>query len=85
MSIYFVTTSEIRTSISRILAKVKKEAAPFYITKSGKPAAVILDVNWYQAMMNMLEDVDDSQDSVLAKRIIEARKSYQKTGGVPID
>ncbi|MDD2903315.1 MAG: type II toxin-antitoxin system Phd/YefM family antitoxin [Syntrophales bacterium] len=51
--------------------KVRKKA-PEIILREGKPAAVILDIDTYQEMLERLEDVED------LKMLAEMRKQVLK-------
>jgi len=51
--------------------KVRKKA-PEIILREGKPAAVILDIDTYQVMLERLEDVED------LKMLEEMRKQVLK-------
>lgn len=56
--------SEFRTGIASFLKQVHDTKRPLIITQHGKGAAVLLDVNEYEAMQEKLELLKDIQVSV---------------------
>jgi prevent-host-death family protein len=51
--------SEFRSNASGFIAQVQKTKRPLVITQNGKSAAVLLDVNEYDKLMEKIELIQD--------------------------
>jgi PHD/YefM family antitoxin component YafN of YafNO toxin-antitoxin module len=60
-----------------VLNKLRKNRRPVFITRYGQPEAVLLSMERYKAMLDLLEDREDELDTMLGKRIHEERQAYQ--------
>ena len=56
--------SEFRTGIASFLKQVHDTKRPLIITQHGKGAAVVLDVNEYEAMQDKIELLQDIHSSI---------------------
>ena len=54
------TLSEVKTHLPRILSEVEDLGEAVIVTRSGKPAGVILPVDEYEGLMETLEILSDS-------------------------
>jgi len=62
--------------VGSLLKRLRETGEPIFITWFDKIQAVILPVERYYAMMDLLEDLEDERDEELAKRVQEAREAY---------
>lgn len=61
--------TEFRANTSRFIAQVRETRAPVYLTQHGKGAAVLLDVEAYEAMVEelaLLRDIRISEAQIAA-------------------
>lgn len=64
--------TEFRANASQFIAQVRETRAPVYLTQHGKGAAVLLDVEAYEAMVDELElrrDVEQAERDIAAGRV----------------
>jgi len=66
--------SEFRSKARSYIDRVRKTKRPLVVTQRGKSAAVILDVNEYEAMIDKIELLKDLQ---LADRQIKEGKGVE--------
>jgi PHD/YefM family antitoxin component YafN of YafNO toxin-antitoxin module len=83
MGVKILPSSTVRDKISSILKEFSEDDTPCFVTQYGKARAVLVDIHRYNAMMSLLEDIEDENDSMLAKRVEEARAEYSAGKGVP--
>ena len=76
MSMTTLPSSQMRSKIAAVLNKLRKNRKPILITRYGQPEAVLLSMERYKAMLDLLEDREDELDTVLGKRIHEERQAY---------
>jgi len=62
--------------IGSVLQRLRETGEPVFITWFNEIQAVILPVERYYAMMDLLEDLEDEHDEELARRVREAREAY---------
>lgn len=72
MAIKILPSSEVRDRIATVLRELKKSRQPVFITQRGKAAAVLVDIDQYNTLMEVLEDMEDIADF----RMSEGEKSY---------
>lgn len=77
MGIRIVPASEVRDRMASVVKEITRDGEPCFITQYGKAKAVLLSIDRYEAMMDLLEDKEDETDSELAKRVKEARAHYR--------
>ncbi len=65
-----VTTEDLRSHLGRELDALREGAPPLYVTKRGRTAAVLLAAESYEALVALLEDLQDAAagDQALADR-----------------
>ena len=64
--------SEFRNHVGSFIKKIKQTKRPLVITQHGKSAAVLLDVNYYEELLDRIELLQDIQ---LAEKQIESGRS----------
>ena len=53
--------SEFRNNMGSFIKQIKKTKRPLVITQNGKSSAVLLDVNYYEDLLDRLELLQDIQ------------------------
>jgi len=81
MGVTILPTSEVRDKIASILKRLRETGEPVFITRYSKAEAVLLPVERYNAMMDLLEDREDELDTALGRRIQEERQAYARGEG----
>ena len=81
MGIRIVPASEVRDRMASVVEEITRDGEPCFITQYGKANAVLLSIDRYEAMMDLLEDKEDETDSELARRVKEARAHYKAGQG----
>jgi len=81
MSMTTLPSSQMRSKIAAVLNKLRKNRKPVFITRYGQPEAVLLSMERYKAMLDLLEDREDELDTMLGKRIHEERQAYKAGEG----
>ncbi|GMV80945.1 MAG: hypothetical protein AMXMBFR7_21290 [Planctomycetota bacterium] len=54
----FVGSVELQTRTDVLLKEVQTSGQPCYITQDGKAAAVLIDINRYNALMDLVEEAE---------------------------
>ncbi len=54
-----VTVSELKIRLAALLAELKEQGVPLYITQYGKPKAVLARYDEYEALVKKVEDLED--------------------------
>ncbi len=72
MAVEFVTVARLRAEMAKVLAKLRKDRGPLYLTQRGEPRAVLLAVDEYRALIEQLEYLDDSIEALLGRERREA-------------
>lgn len=62
--------------VGSILKGLRETGEPIFVTWFNEIQAVVLPVERYYAMMDLLEDLEDEHDGELARRVREAREAY---------
>ena len=62
--------------VGSILEDLRETGEPIFVTWFNEIQAVVLPVERYYAMMDLLEDLEDEHDEKLARRVREAREAY---------
>ena len=58
MAIKIVTVSELKTKLASVLAQL--DGVPVYVTQHGKPKAVLVQYEEYEALLEKLDDLEDA-------------------------
>lgn len=78
----FVGVHELRTKLPKLLDALHEEGTEVVITRRGKPAAVIVDVEHYLEVQEALKEFSDP--SYLAS-LLAARDEIQQGKGIPAE
>ncbi len=81
MAVTILPTSEVRDKIASVLKRLAETGEPVFITRYSKAEAVLLPIDRYNAMMDLLEDREDELDTALGRRIQEEREAYARGEG----
>ena len=81
MTVTVLPANEVRSKIGAILRRLQETEEPIFISRHGKAEAVLLSVDRYNAIMDLLEDRDDELDTALGRRIQEEREAYIRSEG----
>jgi prevent-host-death family protein len=60
MATKIVTVSELKANLASVMAQLTTDAAPIYVTQHGKPKAVLVNYEEYEALREKLEDLEDA-------------------------
>jgi len=85
MGVTILPTSEVRDKMASILKRLRETGEPVFITRYSKAEAVLLPVERYNAMLDLLEDREDELDSALGRRIQEERQAYARGEGRDVE
>ena len=75
----FIGTHELRKNLTKVLEDLGKEGQEVVITRQGKPAAVIMDVEKYLEVQQALKEFSDPDYLV---GLLEAKKEIREGKGV---
>ncbi len=70
--------------MAQVLAQIREDHSPCFITRSGKAVAALLPIALYDELMGALEDRLDEADPKLASEVKEARREYRAGKTVPL-
>ncbi|MHB8841883.1 MAG: type II toxin-antitoxin system Phd/YefM family antitoxin [Candidatus Aquicultor sp.] len=76
MAVKILPASEIREQLSKVLKSLSEEKEPVFITQYGKAKAVLMDIDRYNDLMQLLEDLEDIRDFRLAEG--EAARDFEE-------
>ena len=60
MATKIVTVSELKANLAAVVAQLDTETVPVYLTQHGKPRAVLVQYEEYEAMLAKLDDLEDA-------------------------
>ncbi len=60
MATKIVPVSELKANLAGIMAQLATDATPIYVTQYGKPHAVLLNYEEYEALQEKLENLEDA-------------------------
>jgi len=81
MAITILPTSQVRDNIASVLKSLSHTGEPVFITRYSRAEAVLLPIERYRAMMDLLEDREDELDSALERRLMEEREAHARGEG----
>ena len=81
MTVTILPTNEVRNRIGSLLNRLRETGEPIFISRHGQAEAVLLPVDRYNAMMDLLEDREDELDTTLGQRVQEEREAYIRGEG----
>jgi len=59
MTTRIVTVSELKVKLGALMAELERQAVPLYVTRHGKPKAVLARYDEYEALLRKVEDMED--------------------------
>ncbi len=59
MTIKIMPISDLRRKTSEVIKSAQNEGDAVYITQHGRPAAVLVNYEWYETLIAQLEDLSD--------------------------
>ena len=54
-----VTVSELKVKLGALMAELEGQGIPLYVTQYGKPKAVLIRYDEYEALLKKVEDLED--------------------------
>lgn len=54
-----VSITDLKANLASFVARLDTEGAPLYVTQHGKPKAVLMKYDEYEALMEKVEDLED--------------------------
>ena len=81
MTVTILPTNEVRNRIGSLLNRLRETGEPIFISRHGQAEAVLLSVDRYNAMMDLLEDREGELDATLGQRVQEEREAYLRGEG----
>lgn len=76
---HFVGTHELRRSLTRLLEELHAEGQDIVITRQGKPAAVIVDLEKYLEVQEALKEFSDPE---YLRALLESKREIQEGRGM---
>lgn len=73
----FVRTHDLQHASSTVIKDVTSTGEPCYITEDGKAKAVLMDINRYNALMDLIEETESPRDHEIGD---ETRKHVSVRG-----
>ena len=59
MATRIVSVSELKIKLASLMAQLEVERVPLYVTQHGKPKAVLVKYEDYEALLEKLDDLED--------------------------
>jgi prevent-host-death family protein len=59
MTTRIVTVSELKVRLGALMAELEEQGVPLYVTRHGKPKAVLARYDEYEALLRKIEDMED--------------------------
>ncbi len=78
----FIGVYELRKNLPKILTTLKKGKSPVVITQRGKPAGVVMAVEYY---LEMVEAIRDIEEPSYIKELNKAVEEVKTGGGIPAE
>lgn len=66
----FMALADVKSRLSEVVDEVSRESSHIVITRHGKPAAVVISIDEYEAMVETLEILSDAS---LVEEIFRSR------------
>jgi len=54
-----VTVGELKVKLGALITELEQQGVPLYITRHGKPKAVLARYDEYEALLRKIEDMED--------------------------
>ena len=78
----FVGMHELRKNLSKLLDALQEEGQEIVITRQGKPAAVIVDLEKYLEVQQALREFSDP---MYLESLLEARREIREGKGIVVE
>ena len=59
MATKIVNVSELKTRLASLMTQLDTDGVPIYVTQHGKPRAVLVNYEDYEALLEKLDDLED--------------------------
>ena len=59
MATKIVNVSQLKANLAAVLAALDEQGVPVYVTQHGKPRAVLVKYEEYEALLEKLDDLED--------------------------
>lgn len=66
-----IGVNELRSHLGKELERLREAAHPLYVTRRGKPAGVLVDVETYEDLLDRIEYLEDSIVAMEARELPE--------------
>lgn len=66
-----IGVDELRSHLGKELERLREAAHPLYVTRRGKPAGVLVDVETYEDLLDRIEYLEDSIAAMEARLLPE--------------
>ncbi len=60
MATKIVTVSDLKANLASVIVQLATDVTPIYVTQYGKPSAVLMSYEEYEALQEKLEDLEDA-------------------------
>jgi len=84
MATRIVSVSDLKARLSALLAQLQAEGVPVYVIQHGKPKAVLVKYEEYEALLEKVEDLEDvvamrgalssPEEDALSREVYERRR-----------
>lgn len=81
----FLSVDELREKLSSVLDALEDYREPVVITRGGQRMAVLLSMDRFEAVKDILEDWEDEHDEELGRELEEARAAIARGEGRSFD
>lgn len=75
-----VTLSEAKAQLARLVRELERLGEPIVITRSGRPAGVLLSLDEYEGLLETLEILADDEISAALRAGLEDAEADRVTG-----
>lgn len=63
-----VSVADLRAELSSVLEKLQKAHGPVYVTQRGRPRAVLVSLDEYNALIEQVEWLEDSLEGIAGEQ-----------------
>jgi PHD/YefM family antitoxin component YafN of YafNO toxin-antitoxin module len=85
VAVTILPASEVRDRMAAVLKQLSETGQPVFITRYSRAEAVLLSMERYGTMMDLLEDREDELDSALGRRVLREREAHARGEGREFD
>ncbi len=72
-----ISSTEASNRFGTMLAEVEKGESLFVVTRMGKPRGVMIGIEQFREIIEMLESIDEANDNDFMTGLLEAQKDIQ--------